>query len=226
MICYVLLLVITAITAVNIIGGFEFVITTYGFKTLGQSPCRLTTSWKRTGGDVLDDWSTRTPDAHLECIQFCWNSGQTKKLHTMPWNSKLSSQMCDRLGNISIIKEFEIATFPHLPGKPADPMESEFIEDSAAKAGLRAVRASGQRLWEGRMNREMKCAYRKLCSVIFIKRSSWTTGKSVATGNSIRLARGGLMKSVLDFRASKAKLSLHAKDCSGSFLATIRPSET
>ena len=51
----------------------------------------------------------------------------------------------------------------------------------------------------------------KMCTLILMKLSAWTLGRSVASGDSMRLAGGGLMESVVDSLSGKATATLHAR---------------
>ena len=171
------------------------------------------TSCKRTReAEFSDEWSLKTPDAYLKHTQFCWNARQTKKVHTMPWDLKMSKCMRPQLNSVAMPSwSSRLPPLPCFPGELVDSLESDFVEDSFARVGLRAVKASDQRLWEERLSWERKCACKKWCSLILMKMSAWTIGRSVACGDSMRLAGGGLMESVVDSLAGKATSTLHAR---------------
>ncbi|CAL1143235.1 unnamed protein product [Cladocopium goreaui] len=100
---------------------------------------------------------------------------------------------------------------PHFAGEVASEVESEMIEDSFTKVGLRAVSSSDQRLWQDRLSWERKCACKKWCSLILMKLSAWAIGRTVAAGSGVQYARGGLMESVVDSLASRATATLHCR---------------
>lgn len=100
---------------------------------------------------------------------------------------------------------------PHFPGEMASEVESEMIEDSFTKVGLRAVSSSDQRLWQDRLSWERKCACKKWCSLILMKLSAWSIGRSVAAGSGVQYARGGLMESVVDSLSNRATSTLHCR---------------
>ena len=104
-----------------------------------------------------------------------------------------------------------IPPLPCFTGEFADVAETAFIEDAFSKVGLKAVKAADHRLWEERLSWERKCACKKWCTLILMKLSAWTLGRSVASGDSMRLAGGGLMESVVDSLSGKATATLHAR---------------
>ena len=113
------------------------------------------TSWKRTRGEAenFDDWSTKTPDSFVLHTQFCWTSRQNKRLHVMPWDLKLKNPMDIAADALTLPSwRSRMPPMPHFPGEMASEVESEMIEDSFTKVGLRAVSSSDQRLWQDRLS--------------------------------------------------------------------------
>ena len=174
----------------------------------------MMTSCKRTRDEqqIFDAWSDATPDSYLRHTQFAWNGRQNKKLHVMPWDLKLSTPMKVQSDALSMPSwSARMPPLPDFAGEPGSGVESDIIDSAFMKVGLRAVSASDKRLWQDRLSWERKCACKKWCSLILIKLSSWTIGRDVASGNSMRFASGGLMESVVDALASRATSTLHAR---------------
>ena len=165
-------------------------------------------SCKRTRDDT--DWMDGTPDAFLLHTQFCWTSRQSKKLHTMPWDLSMKSPFQVQADALTPQPwKARMPPLPCFPGEAVSAVESEWIEDSFFRIGLKAVSSADQRLLEDKLSWERKCACKKWCSLILMKLSAWSIGRDVASGRGMQFANGGLMESVVDALAGKASSTLH-----------------
>ena len=161
-------------------------------------------SCKRTRDDT--DWMDGTPDAFLLHTQFCWTSRQSKKLHTMPWDLSMKSPFQVQADALTPQPwKARMPPLPCFPGEAVSAVESEWIEDSFFRIGLKAVSSADQRLLEDKLSWERKCACKKWCSLILMKLSAWSIGRDVASGRGMQFANGGLV----DALAGKASSTLH-----------------
>ena len=151
-------------------------------------------------------------DMHLRNITSAGYTSQRK----MPWELHLNTpwEVSKRLRGEKL---FNLGVLPPIPGN-----RSEFNTvgssglgdasgDSFRSAGIALRSSSDTRLWQEKLGWERKAAYKKWTSLIAKQLNAWEICRQLWAGNSVKMAQGSLLESVMDALGNKATATIHAR---------------
>ena len=84
------------------------------------------------------------------------------------------------------------------------------LQDAFKAAGIALRSSNDSRLWQERLSWERKAAYKKWTTLISKHFNAWEICRQLWAGNSVKLAQGGLLESVMDALGNKATSTIHA----------------
>ena len=114
-------------------------------------------------------------------------------------------------------KLFNVGILPPIPGNKTELNKTGFAglddttSDAFKSAGIALRSSSDTRLWQERLSWERKAAYKKWTSLIAKQFGSWEICRQLWAGNSLGMAQGGLLESVMDALGNKATSTIHAR---------------
>ena len=151
-------------------------------------------------------------DMHLQNVV----SANYKSQRKLPWEFSLSTpwEVSKRLRGDNL---FSIGTLPPIPGNRSELNSvgltglGDAANDAFRSAGI-ALRSSGDtRLWQEKLSWERKAAYKKWTSLIAKQFNSWEICRQLWASNSMKMAQGSLLESVMDTLGNKATSTIHAR---------------
>ena len=151
-------------------------------------------------------------DMHLQNI----TSANFQTQRKMPWDLTLNTPW-EVSKKMRGEKLFNFGVMPPIPGscKTLDRTGlADFCEaaNDAFKAAGIALRSSNDtRLWQERLSWERKAAYKKWTTLVAKQFNAWEICRQLWAGNSLKMAQGGLLESVMDALGNKATSTIHAR---------------
>ena len=151
-------------------------------------------------------------DLHLRNI----TTVKCTSLRKMPWELNLSTpwEVCKRLRGEKVL---EVGTLPPIPGNGTALNKASFADlgdatsEAFKAAGIALKSSSDTRLWHEKLSWERKAAYKKWTSLISKQFNAWEICRQLWAGNSVKMAQGCLLESVMDALGSKATSTIHAR---------------
>ena len=151
-------------------------------------------------------------EMHLQNI----TSANYRSQRKMPWDLTLNTpwEVSKKLRGEKL---FNVGILPPIPGNKTELNRTGFAElgdttsDAFKSAGIALRSSSDTRLWQERLSWERKAAYKKWTSLMAKQFGSWEICRQLWAGNSLGMAQGGLLESVMDALGNKATSTIHAR---------------
>ena len=151
-------------------------------------------------------------DMHLQNITPANFQTQRK----MPWDLTMNTPW-EVSKKMRGEKLFNFGVLPPVPGSCKTLDNSgladfcEVASDSFKAAGIALRSSNDTRLWQERLSWERKAAYKKWTTLISKQFNAWEICRQLWAGNSLKMAQGGLLESVMDALGNKATSTVHAR---------------
>ena len=151
-------------------------------------------------------------DIHLRNIAAAGRNSHRK----MPWELSLSTpwDVSKKLRGDGIL---EAGPLPPIPGNGTALNKVEIADlydaasDSFKTAKIALKSSSDTRLWQEKLSWERKAAYKKWTALIAKQFNAWEICRQLWAGNSVKMAQGCLLESVMDALGNKATATIHAR---------------